>query len=468
MSRYIALTIGPIVDTLTLGRKTAEIWGASYLFSSFMKKVIDTLRQKEVTFLVPSVEDESIFAVEDGGVGLFHDRFILTSETLTLEEVQTIITEQKEHLSETIAHSIKRELEPVQTYLEHYLQTYLIEVEGDYDNPTLEISDLLDSVELHTPPLPPGEDFMKLFLRRDTLLASEMAKEAFGTKPSFLSIPEIATQKEIPQKGDDDDIYAKLRGTDGFKQAHKYIAIVHADGDNLGTYIKQQADPAIVSRRLFAFDKAAVKAIREYGGVPIFVGGDDLLFFAPVMTQTEAIFALLERLDKLYTEKLDSDEVSLSFGVSITYYKYPLYEALTHSREALFGHAKQYPGKNAVGLGIRKHSGQSFEATLSKSEEAYRLFRDLLRKVLIEDIELPHAIHHKLDTYRPLLTAAPTERLEMTFENLFNEEIHQTKFKDGLKAIRQLMETQGTDETSLEKLFALLSIIKLLRSDRDD
>ncbi|CAA6823139.1 MAG: Unknown protein, partial [uncultured Sulfurovum sp.] len=38
--KYIALTIGPIVDTLSLGRKTSEVWMASYLFSSFMKNSI--------------------------------------------------------------------------------------------------------------------------------------------------------------------------------------------------------------------------------------------------------------------------------------------------------------------------------------------------------------------------------------------------------------------------------------------
>ena len=53
MSKYIGLTIGPIAKTLHQARKTREIWGASYLFSYLMKKIIKKLKDKDVKFVLP-------------------------------------------------------------------------------------------------------------------------------------------------------------------------------------------------------------------------------------------------------------------------------------------------------------------------------------------------------------------------------------------------------------------------------
>ncbi len=469
--KYIALTIGPIIETLSLGRKTAEIWAASYLFSSFMKSVIDDIRKLDVAFIIPHVE-ESLFKGKDNGIGLFHDRFILRTKSVTLQQIHDIVQRHKNDLAKMIAKSIKKDEQKVQAYLGQYLQTYLIEAEEDFANPILDISRILDSVELHTPFVESDEDYMRLFLNRNTILHSNMAKNAFEGKVSFPSIPEIAS-KALGKTStkEDEDFYEELQKDEAFKQSYKYIAIVHADGDNLRTYIKNQNDPSAISQRLFDFDKKAVAEIEKYGATPIFAGGDDLLFFAPVLTKNETIFDLLDRLNELFRQTLQSNNTTLSFGLSITYYKYPLYEALENSRYALFQKAKNYPNqenptKNAIHISARKHSGQAFEVTVSKEEASYQSFRALLRDVLVDNLELPHAIQHKLESYKPLFLNTPPERLEATFENIFNEEIHKEKFEKGLKEVQKLMIDTGIDTEGLQKLFSLLSIIKLLRSDR--
>ena len=471
--KHIALTLGPIIETLSLGRKTAEIWAASYLFSSFMKVIIDELRKKDVSFIIPYVEDDTVFQTQDNGIGLFHDRFILTTETVTLSEIAAIVQKHKDNLSEMIAASIKEDTDKVKSYIDQYLQTYLIELNQKFENPILEISEILDNVELHVPFIETDKDYLRIFLNRDIILNSKMAKNALGSKPSFKSIPEIAAQAMPVVESLDDEAYYKTleKDKEHFKQAYKYIAIVHADGDSLGSYIKQQTDPGVVSRRLFSFDTEAAEKITGYGGLPIFIGGDDLLFFAPVLTKDETIFDLIDNLSTLYKKEMQSDETTLSFGLSITYYKYPLYEALEQSRNALYNHAKKYPDannptKNAVHISARKHSGQVFEATVCKADKSYQLFRTLLNDVLVDGLELPHSIHHKLEGYKKLFLTIPDERIEATFDNLFNEEIHQEKFEKGLKDIRNLMTALGRDEQNFTRLFALLSIVKLLRSDR--
>jgi len=447
--RHIALTIGPIVDTLSLGRKTAEVWMASYLFSSFMKNSIKKIKERsDATFIVPFVDDD-VLEEKDDGVGMFHDRFILSSETLTLEEVEAILQEQKDEIAVMVAKSIKKDEAKVKAFFSEYIQAYAFETTEEFENPIIDISKIMDSIELHTPVLETDEDYMRLFLNRDIILNSQLAKTSFGGKPSFRALDEIAL-------GNDDE----------FVNANRYIAIIYADGDNLGEFIKKQSDVTEVSKRLFDFDKKAVKSIDAYGAMPIFVGGDDLIIFAPLLNNGRTVFDLLNDLSKDYKNALETEDSTLSFGVSFTYYKYPLYEALERSRDTLFDVAKKYKGKNAVAVSLQKHSGQSFEFCIGKNEDAYAKFLKLVNSVLVDKVELPHAIHHKLDSYKKVFSAISKERIESTFENIFNEDLHKSKFEKGLKEIQELMGSLGLEKEKQETLFSMLSTIKVLRGDR--
>lgn len=451
--KYIALTIGPIVDTLTLGRKTSEVWMASYLFSSFMKKVIKKIKEgSDVHFIIPYTGDDAIFKPKDNGIGMFHDRFILQSDTLDIESIEILLQSEKDTLAVMIAQSIGRDEGKVKTFIDQYLQTYLFETEETFSNPIIDISSILDSIELHIPTLESDEDYMRLFLNRNTILKSQLAIESFGKKPSFDAIDVIADQEL------DNDIEAA--------NAYKYIAIIYADGDNLGKYIEHQSNATAVSKNLFNFGRKASETITDFGALPIFIGGDDLIMFSPLLNKGKTVFDLLDTLSSDYKDALGTEESTVSFGVSITYYKYPLYEALTRARETLLDVAKKYEGKNAVATSIQKHSGQSFEFCIGKKEEAYMEFSKLIKSVLAEDIELPHAIHHKLESYKKVFEAINEEKIVSTFENIFNEDMHQEKFKQGLYEIGNLMKALGVDEKAQDKLFSMLSTIKVLRGDR--
>jgi len=457
--KYIALTIGPIIDTLSLGRKTSEIWMASYLFSSFMKKTIqEILKTSDAKFLVPYVEDSKLFDTKDDGIGKFHDRFIFTTQTTNLSTIEKILTKQKNTLASMIANSIQRDEKKVQDFFQSYLQTYLFESSEQYEDPVIEISKILDSIELNIPLLEADEDYIRLFLNRNIVLNSALAKESFGKKPSFDSIEAIAAQ----ENSSDLEV----------QNAKKYIAIIHADGDNLGQYIKSQANVSTISKQLFDFDNKAVQSIKEYGGIPLFIGGDDLLIFAPVINaKKETVFNLVDKLSNDYEEMLGTKKTTLSFGISITYYKYPLYEALEKSRNALFSVAKNYTSqegneKNAVAISAQKHSGQSFDFCIAKDEKGYEVFSAMIGSVLNENLELPHAIHHKLFKYKALFENIKSVQLADTFDNIFNEDIHTDKFKEGLLLLKELFLTLGLKKEQQEKLFAMLSTIKLIRGDR--
>jgi len=475
-----AMTVGPIVDTLSMGRKTSEIWMASYLFSLMMKNSVKALKDKGADFIVPFAEDEKLFKTCDDGVGRFHDRFICRSETLSLDEIAAIVENVRNDLAKKIHVSLTQNGLPkefryeisedaVKRQLADYIQFTVVEIDKDMDNPILESSVYLDSAELHTPPLPEGDEAIRRFLRREVVLNSPLAKESFGKKPSFDSIPAIAAQEKSDDQKSIDETISKL------KQIQRYIAIVHADGDNLGEVIKKYgANGKEFSKKLFDFGQKAKKLLDDFGAQTLFIGGDDLLFFAPVMhiSDGRTLFDLIDALDEAYAECIQDPATTLSFGVSMTYHKFPLYEALERSRDALFGLAKNYKGpmgeKNAVTISTQKHSGQSFAFTLGKKETSYKTFKKLLKDGLEGTAQIPHSLHHKLAALRPLMATAGSDRLEHIFENFFNEDQHRDRFKEGLKTVETLVRETGLDEASLQKVESMLATVKLLRGDRDE
>ena len=93
-----------------------------------------------------------------------------------------------------------------------------------------------------------------------------------------------------------------------FKFRHKYVCFVKADGDNIGKLLaKIKADSTKItafSTALGAFAQTAVNQIVEYGGIPVYAGGDDLLFVAALQNEEgKNIFTLLDELNTSF----DSD-----------------------------------------------------------------------------------------------------------------------------------------------------------------
>ena len=86
----------------------------------------------------------------------------------------------------------------------------------------------------------------------------------------------------------------------------------------------------------------------RFGGMIIYAGGDDLLFLAPVSNgKGQTVFELCQEIAMLFEGKMKDNFVgfsscpTVSFGISIQYEKFPLYEALNHARNLLFGMANE-------------------------------------------------------------------------------------------------------------------------------
>ena len=480
---YYGITISPIFETMSLSRKMIEIWAASYIFSYAMKNLSEKLYKKNVNFFVPYVEDEEVFSKEkDSGIGKFPDRIIIETQTDLDDYIDRCINDVKEELAEIVSGTIDENIDNVKTFINSYIRISYIKT-YKCNNPVEEISGYLNNLDYFNVPIK-YNDYLQQFLVRERLFASKLKKIA-GLK-RFESIAEIASRAsgiKIKDKGSadsEDDYYAKLKSKlkeadKEFLKAYKYIATVHADGDNLGKAVRKNSSK--VSKSLFEFDKKAENILNTWGCNTVFLGGDDMLFFSPILFEKEnTVLDLIEELRKAYEEKLKSaygdEKPSISFGISITYYKYPLSEALKSSRSAL-GKAKSK--KNAICATIRKHSGQSFEFTESFDSRAYSKFREIMGEAIGKKcIEFPKSLHHKLNDLSSVIKHS--DNLDAIFENFFNEDEHKAKFKEGLQSIKELLEIYKNEqkkngktfEELFNNFFSMISMIKLLEGRENE
>lgn len=475
---YIALTIGPIYKTLKNAKKTRELWGGSYMFSYIMKNIIQEFKNRE--FVVPYI-DEHIF--ESGKeVGLFHDRFIFKAQEGDFQKLEERI--------DTVLSDFAQKSKIDKTYLKNYLQINFIEKELDEEvNPIIELTPYLDAQELFFQTFQNDKNLLEGFLRDPIKVNKFLVQDAFGTKrKSFPSLPEIAMYDlkknfDIASmlKDDELEVYEDKLLKDEVKPYHKYIAIVHADGDSMGKVVeslKSQTDFNAFSKNLFDYCSDSHALIKGFGGQTIFAGGDDLLFFAPVVNDKKTIFNLCEeiseRFNTIFQNYTTTPKPTLSFGVSITYYKFPLYEALESSRNLLFGKAKNEV-KNNIAFSVTKHSGQTFESVIHKgNKEVYDNFLVFTSNIDgSEDMDnFLHSIHHKIDTYRTTidLIGKDKDRLKNFFDNYFNEEVHKS-YRSFFEALIDFIHVVYSDDKikkdeKLKLIYASLRFIKFIKGDK--
>ncbi len=444
--KYIALTIGPIYKTLKNSKKTRELWGGSYIFSYIMKKIIEKFKDRK--FITPYI-DTTVF--ESGKeVGLFHDRFIFKAkEGDSKLSLQKAIDEVLRELSNNTSLSFD--------FLKAYFQINHLEIElDDNKNPILEISPFLDSLEQFYTIGHYKENELSKMLKNNN---SFLIKDAFDTKrKDFPSLPELALSdfKELWEKEEDEAFKDKR-----LKPCHKYIAIVHADGDSMSEVIKDTSKLPQTSKNLFDFCMASHEKIKAFGGQTIFAGGDDLLFFAPIISGGKTIFELLDELSLEFDSKF-KPKATISFGVSITYYKYPLYEALEKSRELLFSKAKQSP-KNNIAYEVVKHSGQTFGGVVYKGGGAYEKFLSFVSIEKSLDDNFLHSLHHKIDLHKKTLETIKSDKnkLENFFKNYFNEAGHK-EYREFFAKLIDYMQS----EPNLDNIYATLRFVKFIKGDK--
>jgi CRISPR-associated protein Cmr2 len=240
----------------------------------------------------------------------------------------------------------------------------------------------------------------------------------------------------------------------------------------MGKAIKDKSNIANISEQLFEYCKSSHDIITSFGGTTIFAGGDDLLFFAPIINKdkTKTIFDLCDEIDKNF----NINKATLSFGIHISYEKFPLYEALEESRNLLFVKAKSEP-KNNIAFRVRKHSGQTFQSVVHKGHEnIYNTFLKISSS--IEDGDgvdnFLHSLHHKINSYKTTLEqiADDKDRVKNFFDNYFNNDVHKQYEKFFEQLIDYIYEIYQEDsiekEDKLNLVYATLRFVKFVKGDK--
>ena len=493
--RYSAINIGPVIATLGMARKPRELWAASYMFSFLMKCIIEALPKEKI------ISPATFGKEEKKGIGLYPDRVYVKDYEASYQDTLIPVVNQ-------VAKNLNIDA--------HYFN--VMKVSGDYDKDSDAIKDLntkLNNLELFN-------------MGCDGSLSDEVRKQIKKATPLFLdalgekklqveSLGEIAAVelKRMTMDEDWDSFVSCIRSDnqveakkaysylpkEKLKSYHKYICIVQADGDNMGKAVSNSKLPdgkvKEISEALLKFGEKAKVAIEDYGGFPIYAGGDDLLFIAPVVGKDYTnIFQLLKKLNnesfgevkrivdecKLQTEDDEKIDIhaSLSFGVSITYYKYPLYEALESARTLLEEKAKKVTGKNAIALNLRKHSGGAFYMELSNSDkELEKAFDNIISASAIEE-SVVSAMGHKIREAQGLFKLwIGREDATSRNENFFKKYLEYNPDKadekktasdiykeTALDLLNVLFNNSNPDEAKISQtMYAMLRIAKFIKGE---
>ena len=559
---YLALSIGPIIETLSYCKKTRELWVGSYFFSYFMRTLIGELGDDVDMILpyVPSNKDERYdMLTKYKEEGIFHDRFIASSEDKNKEALKELIESSidkalnsiisKDNLN-MVGYINEKDSTAIKEVLKSYLQYhYIIATEEELisstgkDNIIFAIDAILDSMELQTS-FDSDNSTKVCKVNRDDYsvkthgLVTPLAKLQYEAKSmkdiidntnfGFKSIPKIAVSDIVEKLSEDkeykkildklekdeerfwtlkddpyDTFYNAINRNKDFKPHHKYYAVIYADGDKMGSTIKSIYEGDDKDGKIKQFSKniyeyishdetdkednkqtSLYKIIDDFGGMLIFAGGDDLLFFAPIFgVEARTVFDLLEEIAKRFKDQMkvgaESVDVSLSFGMSIQYYKSPMIEAIERSKKLLFSDAKKHNTKKTSGslaLELTKHSGQSFKAIffINDDEKVYGAYKKLFTQELSRDIELPHNIQYALQKYEYLIVDIfanykedATARIEALFTKMLEIDMRSDKAKEGIKLLQEyILKLAPSSKDEFKKLTTQLAIIKFLRGDQ--
>jgi len=453
------------------------------------------------------------------GAGLYADRLYFVDKTT--HELQALADGAiSSFAKDLIKHSNCNDLDEDIIFLKSYLNLRIVEISlsdkqlkeitgskdenGNSNNSVLKVlNDLLDNKELTKNYVFNYNenhliDYFTTKWNQNTILKID----AFGEDNSrhFKSIAEIATSDlssktkqnqynkllELDFKNEDIQLIDELKKDglfeDNFQDYHKYYAVLYADGDNITPLLKSVANNEIqlltFSKKLLDFGIRAEKSINVNGGSAIYLGGEDILAFLPIAynsgTELQSLAHLIKALDDdfmatlgEYSKEQNVTIPTLSYGLMLAYYKFPMQEAMRQAHELLEEckhNKKLFQVKNGVGIRFQKHSGQYMECFIDKGKiTSSKIIYDLLTAQLkLNDKKdtLSGLIQRMKDDifFTTFIYSIRNDRSDAFFENFFNEEVHKEKstfidsFNSLIKALKTdyLTDTTNRDEVESE------------------
>ena len=440
--KYIGITIGPIFDTINLTSSPKTLWASSFMFSLLSKCICDTLIEDfnldEKDIITPYYEKDGKYAKSDNGVGLFHDRVIFCCESFSGD-----MKEVRKNAIDRVAKILGLDNDKDRKYLDKYIMVAYATFEGE--NPILDSSVMLNSLELAKPYVFEEKEnpILSLFKKNN----NENEENANGSVKTLIeSFKDFQLFKECKK------VFKSLKDIAGKYNGYKrrnYFAVLRSDGDNMGKIIaslKSDEEIRAFSKKCLDFCYNASLKVKEFGGATVYAGGDDLLALLPCEANGKTVFEFISTLNGFFNESFEEYvskyDVSLSFGVTVTYYKFPLYESLDASANLLFNVAKKK--KNCTAFLLQKHSGQSEGLVISNN--SLKEWCSLVDINANDEVLLSSM--HKLSLFKGAFDIAKEENVENIFVNTFDSMTHEdNKFVH--KRLPDLFNTLSNGKTDI-------------------
>lgn len=456
---------------MSLVSTPAALWATSYMFSSISKKTCEKLHKENIRIISPFFDspENELFNKNDG-IGLFHDRIIIDGSNVTWDRINQIKAEVLEEVSKSFELE-KDELSKRVLYVAAEINV----TEGE--NPILKGGKVLDSLELSRKVMfretenPILAKFTGGLTEDDENEKVEKAKEGKNEKIKKIAEDNLGINTEVwplirnKKSSETGEILHLIKSLPAIAAAgrksemkkHSYYAIVRSDGDNMSKIIERLpvdrnvTDDEITGRTLSEFSKicldycsSVAKKVTEYKGVPIYSSGDDLLAIMPCDSgSVGTVFNFVKDANKLFKQmfnkyiemiesenedKSDDEKIavpSLSFGISICFKKFPLYEALADSATLLFDFAKSK--KNCTAVRLQKHSGQSEGLLICNDvlDDYLEIQNIVLSKNSDSTTEILLSALYKTEQFEELfLEAKDNVQIENLFKNTFDAVAH--------------------------------------------
>lgn len=250
------------------------------------------------------------------------------------------------------------------------------------------------------------------------------------------------------------------------KRPIPYYAILHADGDAMGSVINNQEvieKHQEISKALAKFadnkrdinpsdnseEQSVATIVAKHQGALVYSGGDDVLAFLPLHTALECADALAKRFQTLLSNFKDKTDRSptLSVGIAIVHHLEPLSDALDLARAAE-KKAKGVAGKNALAINLSKRGGADriIAGSWAKPEGQFSLYERLTQLIeLHQNDQIPLGFAFEFHDIAIRLHDLPKEIFIAEARRILN---------------RKQIEINADEEKRIEIIQNMLSIIR--------
>ena len=511
------VSFGPIYELMIHSEKTRELWFSSYLFSCYSRIFIEKLDKDNYHLIKPT--KNALNVLSDSGkkskAGFFPDHLIGYSDK-TPEAARDELKQIREETNGEILKIIDSLIDgkehiyinpkegkiQVKTIIDSYLEISIIVFEMEIEKS--KEYEIIPAVEIHINSLEKNRTFklrenkntcqrcLILPITNKTTIMEKGDKERVVKDVCPLCFLKLNAHKSVEiQKYADinsdrpfppiDEICKS--NINGGKTIERYIAMVKGDGDNLGNLFKKMnttEEYEKFSENISKFALSVDQITKAYKGCPVYIGGDEFLTLVPVAYISKAgfktVFDYLKGIRKQYRIYLGGETVS--FGINIAYYKYPLSYMLQDVEDELEMKAKAAPGKNSVAIQLTQHSYVRTWLHFSFADRSFIYFKNLLERAISNPTEFPKSIHYKIKLYRKVLEELSNkDQFENFWSNIFEERSTKKVFLRDIKKLLLLNLSGSFSHSSellsaefkkkgIDKVIAMIKFIRFLTGDK--